>query len=55
MGLIKGWEDGIMGQPEGSILQIVMPSSLGYGSRGAGEMIPPYSPLVFDIEIVSVK
>lgn len=55
MGLIKGWEDGIMGQPEGSILQLVMPSSLGYGSRGAGEMIPPFSPLVFDIEIVSVK
>ena len=55
MGLIKGWEDGINGQPEGSILQLIIPSALGYGSRGAGEMIPPYAPLVFDIEIVSVK
>ncbi len=55
MGLIKGWEDGINGQPEGTILQLIIPSALGYGSRGAGEMIPPYSPLVFDIEIVSVK
>ncbi len=55
MNLIKGWEDGIMGQNEGSVLQIIMPSVLGYGSQGAGNLIPPYSPLVFDIEIVSVK
>lgn len=55
MSLIPGWEKGIMGQPEGTILQLVIPSAMGYGSRGAGEMIPPYSPLVFDIEIVSVK
>lgn len=55
MGLIRGWEEGVMGQPEGTQLQIIMPSALGYGSKGAGQMIPPYSPLVFDIEIVSVK
>ena len=55
MGLIRGWEEGIMGQPEGSILQIVMPSNMAYGSQGAGNTIPPFSPLVFDIEIVSVK
>ena len=55
MSLIRGWEEGVMGQPEGSILQLVIPSAMGYGPQGAGEMIPPYSPLVFDIEIVSVK
>lgn len=55
MGLIRGWEDGVMGQPEGTQLQLVMPSALGYGSQGAGQMILPFSPLVFDIEIVSVK
>ncbi len=55
MSLIRGWEQGIMGQPEGSQLQLVIPSALGYGSQGAGQLIPPYSPLVFDIEIVSVK
>ena len=55
MGLIRGWEEGVMGQPEGTQLQIIMPSAMGYGSQGAGRMIPPYSPLVFDIEIVSVK
>ena len=55
MGLIKGWEQGVMGQPAGTVLQIVMPSAMGYGPQGAGNTILPYSPLVFDIEIVSVK
>lgn len=55
MGLIRGWEEGIMGQPAGTILQLVIPSGMAYGSQGAGRMIPPYSPLVFDLEIVSVK
>lgn len=53
--MIKGWEEGVMGQPEGSILQLIVPSALGYDSRGAGKDIPPYSPLVFDIEILSVR
>lgn len=55
MGLIRGWEDGIMGQPAGSELQLIIPSALGYGPQGAGQMIPPYSALVFDINIVSVQ
>lgn len=55
MGLIRGWEEGIMGQPAGTVLQLVMPSEMAYGSQGAGRLIPPFSPLVFDIEIVSVK
>ena len=53
--LIPGWEQGVEGQPEGSQLQLIIPSALGYGPRGAGQLIPPVSPLVFDIEIVSVK
>lgn len=52
--LIEGWEQGVMGQPEGTVLQLVIPSALGYGPRGANRILP-YSPLVFDIEIVSVK
>ena len=55
MGLIRGWEEGVMGQPEGTQLQLIIPSAMGYGSQGAGQQIPPYSPLVFDIEILSVK
>ena len=55
MGLIRGWEEGVMGQPAGTLLQLVIPSEMAYGSQGAGQMRPPFSPLVFDLEIVSVK
>lgn len=53
--LIDGWEKGVMGQPEGTVLQLIIPSALAYGPRQASEIILPYSPLVFDIQIVSVK
>ena len=55
MSLIPGWEEGVMGQPEGTQLRLIIPSALGYGPQGAGQTIPPYSPLVFDIDILSVK
>lgn len=55
MSLIRGWEEGVMGQPEGTQLQLIIPSAMGYGSQGAGQMIPPYSTLIFDLDIVSVK
>lgn len=55
MGLIPGWEEGVKGQPAGTQLQLIIPSSMGYGSQGAGGMIPPYSTLVFDLEIVNVQ
>ena len=53
--LIAGWDEGIKGQTEGSEITLVMPSNLGYGARGAGRDIMPYSPLVFNISILSVK
>lgn len=55
MSLISGWEEGVMGQPAGTQLRLVIPSAQGYGAQGAGQTIMPYSPLCFDIEIVSVK
>ena len=55
MSLIRGWENGVINQPAGSKLTLIIPSSLGYGTQGAGDRIPPNSPLIFDIEIVSVK
>lgn len=56
MSLIPGWEKAVMGQPEGTVLQVVIPSALAYGPQGTPDgRILPYSPLVFDIEIVSVK
>lgn len=55
MSLIRGWDKGVINQPEGSKLTLIIPSWLGYGQQGAGDRIPPNSPLIFDIEIVSVK
>lgn len=55
MALISGWDKGVMGLPEGTEVTLIIPSKLGYGARGAGNDIPAYSPLVFDITIVSVK
>ncbi|MDY5969792.1 MAG: FKBP-type peptidyl-prolyl cis-trans isomerase [Bacteroidales bacterium] len=52
--VIPGWEEGLMGLPAGSTATLIIPSSLGYGAQGAGT-IPPYSTLVFDVEVVSVK
>ena len=53
--MIKGWDEGIMGQPAGSDITLIMPSELAYGARGAGKDILPYSPLVFNITIESVE
>ncbi len=53
--MIKGWEEGVMGQPAGSDITLVMPSELAYGARGAGRDILPYSPLVYNLTIESVE
>lgn len=53
--LIRGWEEGVINQPAGSKLTLVVPSEMGYGAQGMGGSIPPNSPLVFEIEIVSVN
>lgn len=52
---VKGLLDGMEGLPQGTRATLIIPSRLGYGSKGRGEKIPPYTPLVFNIEIVSVK
>lgn len=52
---IPGWDEGLDGQTEGTILTLIIPSRLAYGDRGAGDVIKPYTPLVFDMEIVSVQ
>lgn len=51
--VIPGWDEGIAMMREGGKATLIVPSELGYGSRDAG-MIPPYSTLVFDVELVSV-
>jgi FKBP-type peptidyl-prolyl cis-trans isomerase FkpA len=52
---IRAWEEGLLGIRVGGRRRLVVPPSLGYGSKGAGETIPPNSVLVFDIEALAVR
>jgi len=51
--VIKGWDKGVALMNKGMKATFYLPSSLGYGERGAGEKIPPNAILVFDIELLS--
>lgn len=53
--VIEGWDEGIMLLKVGDKARFVIPSHLGYGSRGAGGAIPPNATLIFDVELVEVK
>ena len=53
--VISGWDEGIQLLKVGDKARFVIPSNLAYGSRGAGGVIPPNAPLIFDVELVNVK
>ncbi|MBW4891066.1 FKBP-type peptidyl-prolyl cis-trans isomerase [Mucilaginibacter sp. HMF5004] len=53
--VIKGWDEALLLLNEGSKASLVIPSALAYGERGAGEDIPAFTPLVFELELVKVK
>ena len=53
--VIEGWDEGIALLQVGDKARFVIPSHLGYGSRGAGGAIPPNATLIFDVELVDVK
>jgi len=53
--VIPGWDEGLLLLPKGTKAKLIIPSELGYGERGDGRgVIPPFAPLVFDIELVDV-
>ena len=52
--VIAGWTEGVQLMKEGAKYRFLIPYLLAYGERGAGSSIPPYSTLVFDVELIKV-
>lgn len=52
--VIKGWTEALQLMAEGAKYRLYLPYDLAYGAQGAGEMIPPYSALIFTVELLEV-
>ncbi|MBQ8592900.1 MAG: FKBP-type peptidyl-prolyl cis-trans isomerase [Bacteroidaceae bacterium] len=52
--VIPGWVEALQLMKEGAKWRLYIPSELGYGAQGAGEMIPPHSTLIFEVELIEV-
>ena len=52
--VIRGWVEALQLMSEGSKWRLFIPSELGYGAQQAGELIPPHSTLIFEVELIEV-
>jgi FKBP-type peptidyl-prolyl cis-trans isomerase len=53
--VISGWTSALQGMPTGAKWRLVVPSDQAYGAEGAGDLIDPFTPLVFEIELIAVS
>lgn len=52
--VIRGWVEALQLMQEGAKWRLFIPQDMAYGANGAGEMIPPYSALIFEVELIKV-